>query len=324
MKATRLLYDLGQSLWLDNIARDLLASGTLKKYIESLSVTGLTSNPTIFDHAISRGNAYDAEIRRLVGRGLSGETLFFELAIQDLTQAADLFAPIHERTNGVDGWVSLEVSPLLAYDSKKSSDQAKALHAKANRRNLFIKIPGTPEGLPAIEETIAWGVPVNVTLLFSREQYEAAAEAYLRGLKRRLSAELSLDVHSVASLFVTVGIKQPWIRCLVICATSSVSRLRSKPIKATGIFWKLIAGSDWRRMGRVHRVSSLQAPAPRILRTPMCSTSARSQLPTPSTPCPKKHFSPLMRMAGSIGPCHVTAATATRRSRHMAVQALMS
>jgi transaldolase len=202
MKATRLLYDLGQSLWLDNITRDLLTSGTLKKYIESLSVTGLTSNPTIFDHAIARSNACDAEIPRLVGRGLSGETLFFELAIQDLTQAADLFAPIHERTNGVDGWVSLEVSPLLAYDSQKSADEAKA-HAKASRRNLFIKIPGTPEGLPAIEETIASGVPVNVTLLFSREQYEAAAEAYLRGLERRLSAELSLDVHSVASLFLS-------------------------------------------------------------------------------------------------------------------------
>ena len=139
MKATRVLYDLGQSLWLDNITRDLLTSGTLKKYIESLSVTGLTSNPTIFDHAISHSNAYDAEIRRLVGRGLSGETLFFELAIQDLTQAADLFAPIHERTNGVDGWASLEVSPLLAYDLQKSSDEAKALHAKASRRNLFIK-----------------------------------------------------------------------------------------------------------------------------------------------------------------------------------------
>ena len=203
MKATRVLYDLGQSLWLDNITRDLLTSGTLKKYIESLSVTGLTSNPTIFDHAISHSNAYDAEIRRLVGRGLSGETLFFELAIQDLTQAADLFAPIHERTNGVDGWASLEVSPLLAYDLQKSSDEAKALHAKASRRNLFIKIPGTREGLPAIEEAIASGVPVNVTLLFSREQYEAAAEAYLRGLERRLSAELSLNVHSVASLFVS-------------------------------------------------------------------------------------------------------------------------
>lgn len=137
MQATKTLYNLGQSLWLDNITRDLLTSGTLKKYINSLSVTGLTSNPTIFDHAISRSNAYDAEIRRLVGRGVSGETLFFELAIQDLTQAADLFAPIHERTNGVDGWVSLEVSPLLAYDFQKSSDEAKALHAKANRRNLI-------------------------------------------------------------------------------------------------------------------------------------------------------------------------------------------
>jgi transaldolase len=169
------------------VITDLLTSGTLKKYIDSLSVTGLTSNPTIFNHGISHSNTYDAEIHRLFGRGLSGETLFFELAIQDLTQAADLFAPIHERTNGVDGWVSLEVSPLLAYQSQKSSDEAKALHAKANRRNLFIKIPGTREGLPAIEEAIASGVPVNVTLLFSREQYEAA-EAYLRGLERRFSA----------------------------------------------------------------------------------------------------------------------------------------
>jgi transaldolase len=203
MKATRVLYDLGQSLWLDNITRDLLTSGTLKKYIESLSVTGLTSNPTIFDNAIARSSSYDNEIKRLVRNGLSGEALFFELAIQDLSQAADLFAPIHDTTDGVDGWVSLELSPLLAYDSQKSSLEAKALHAKANRRNLFIKIPGTKEGLGAIEESIAAGVPINVTLLFSREQYEAAADAYLRGLERRYAAGLSLDVHSVASLFVS-------------------------------------------------------------------------------------------------------------------------
>jgi transaldolase len=203
MKATRALHDLGQSLWLDNITRDLLTSGTLKRYIGDLWVTGLTSNPTIFDHAIAHSSSYDAEIRRLVGHGLSGEALFFELAIQDLSQAADLFAPIHEKTDGVDGWVSLELSPLLAYDSQKSSREAKGLHAKANRRNLFIKIPGTKEGLPAIEESIAAGVPVNVTLLFSREQYEAAADAYLRGLERRYAAGLSLDVHSVASLFIS-------------------------------------------------------------------------------------------------------------------------
>ncbi len=203
MKATRALHDLGQSLWLDNITRDLLTRGTLKRYIDDLSVTGLTSNPTIFDHAIARSGSYDTEIQRLVGSGLSGEALFFELAIQDLAQAADLFAPIHENTDGVDGWVSLELSPLLAYDSQKSAIEAKALHAKANRRNLFIKIPGTREGLPAIEESIAAGVPINVTLLFSREQYEAAADAYLRGLERRCAARQNLAVHSVASLFIS-------------------------------------------------------------------------------------------------------------------------
>ncbi len=203
MKATKILHDLGQSLWLDNITRELLTSGTLKKYIDTLSVTGLTSNPTIFDHAISRSNSYDADIRRLVGGGLSEEQLFFELAIEDLTRAADLFAPIHEKTGGVDGWVSLELSPLLAYDSQDSTREAKALHGKANRRNMFIKIPGTREGLPAIEETIAAGVPVNVTLLFSREQYLAAAGAYLKGLERRCASGLRLDVPSVASLFIS-------------------------------------------------------------------------------------------------------------------------
>ena len=203
MKATQSLHNLGQSIWLDNITRDLLDSGTLKRYIEDLSVTGLTSNPTIFDHAIAKSKSYDPEIRRLMGTGLSGEALFFELAVQDLTRAADLFAPIHERTAGVDGFVSLEVSPLLAYDAKNTVDQAKALHKKANRRNLFIKIPGTKEGAPAIEEAIFSGVPVNVTLLFSRDHYVAAAEAYMRGLERRISAGLSPDVRSVASLFIS-------------------------------------------------------------------------------------------------------------------------
>src|SRR5437762_5547085 len=167
MKATQLLHNLGQSIWLDNITRDLLDSGTLKRYIDDLSVTGLTSNPTIFDQAITHSRSYDSEISRLVRAGLSGEALFFELALEDLTRAADLFAPIHERTGGVDGWVSLEVSPLLAYDPKATVNEAKALHKKANRRNLFIKIPGTKEGGSAIEETIFSGVPVNVTLLFT-------------------------------------------------------------------------------------------------------------------------------------------------------------
>jgi transaldolase len=203
MKATQQLNELGQSLWLDNITRDLLDKGTLQRYITELSVTGLTSNPTIFDHAITHSSSYDAEIRRFVGAGSSGEALFFELAVQDLSRAADLFASIHERTATVDGWVSLEVSPLLAYDTKATVDEAKNLHKKANRRNLFIKIPGTKEGAPAIEEAIFSGVPVNVTLLFTREHYIAAADAYMRGLERRIAAQLSPDVCSVASLFIS-------------------------------------------------------------------------------------------------------------------------
>jgi transaldolase len=203
VKATERLHDLGQSLWLDNITRDLLSSGTLQRYIDELSVTGLTSNPTIFDHAVAHSTSYDAEIRRLVGAGKSGEALFFELAIQDLTKAAELFAPIHRRTAGVDGFVSLEVSPLLAHDTDRTVAAAKELHAKANRPNLFIKIPGTLEGLPAIEEAIFSGVPVNVTLLFSRDDYVRAADAYMRGLERRVAAGSSPDVRSVASVFVS-------------------------------------------------------------------------------------------------------------------------
>ena len=203
MRAPEQLRNLGQSLWLDNITRDLLESGTLKRYIDGLSVTGLTSNPTIFDHAITHSKSYDSEIRRLLSTGLSGEALFFELAVQDLTRAADLFAPIHERTAGVDGWVSLEVSPLLAYDSKATVAEARALHKKANRRNLFIKIPGTKEGAPAIEEAIFLSIPVNATLLFTRDHYLAAAEAYMRGLELRIASGLSPDVPSVASLFVS-------------------------------------------------------------------------------------------------------------------------
>jgi transaldolase len=203
VNATRALHDLGQSLWLDNITRDLLTSGTLKRYIEELSVTGLTSNPTIFDQAISRSSSYDEQIRKLRAAGLSGEGLFFELALQDLGRAADLFDPVHRRTAGVDGFVSLEVSPLLAYDTEKTLAQARALHRKAARPNLLVKIPGTKEGLPAIEEAIFSGVPINVTLLFSREHYLAAAEAYLRGLERRIAAGESPDVRSVASLFLS-------------------------------------------------------------------------------------------------------------------------
>src|SRR6516164_9362526 len=203
MKGTQQLQDAGQSLWLDNITRDLLDRGTLQQYINELSVTGLTSNPTIFDHAITHSNAYDAEIGKLMTSGLSGEDVFFELAVEDLRRAADLFAPIHERTATVDGWVSLEVSPLLAYDAEATVNEARALHKKAGRRNLFIKIPGTREGGPAIEEAIFSGVPVNVTLLFTRDHYLAAADAYMRGLERRVEAGLSPDVPSVASLFIS-------------------------------------------------------------------------------------------------------------------------
>ncbi len=203
MKATQILHNLGQSLWLDNITRDLLDSGTLKQYINDLSVTGLTSNPTIFDHAIKNSTAYDATIARKLAKRESSEALFFDLALEDLTRAADLFRPIYNETNGVDGWVSLEVSPLLAHDTASTLSAAKDLFARAARPNLLIKIPGTKEGLPAIEEAIFAGIPVNVTLLFSREQYLAAAEAFLRGIERRIDADLNPNVGSVASVFVS-------------------------------------------------------------------------------------------------------------------------
>lgn len=203
MKATQALHNLGQSIWLDNITRDLLDSGTLERYIHELSVTGLTSNPTIFDHAIKNSTAYDAAIREKLSNGKCGETLFFELALEDLTRAASLFRPVHDQTDGVDGWVSLEVSPLLAHDTASTLAAARDLHARAGQQNLFIKIPGTKEGLPAIEEAIFAGVPINVTLLFSREQYVAAAEAFLRGVERRIDAGLKPGVGSVASVFIS-------------------------------------------------------------------------------------------------------------------------
>jgi transaldolase len=203
MKATKALHDLGQSLWLDNITRNLLTSGTLSRYIREFSISGLTSNPTIFDHAIKNSADYDAAIREKLKRGKSGEELFLDLALEDVTAAADLFRPVHERTLGVDGWASLEVSPLLAHNTKTTIAVAKDLHARAGRSNVLIKIPGTKEGLPAIEEAIFAGVPINVTLLFSREQYLAAAEAYIRGIERRIDAGLSPQVNSVASVFVS-------------------------------------------------------------------------------------------------------------------------
>lgn len=203
MKATQMLHNIGQSLWLDDFRRDLLEDGTLKRYSDELSVTGLTSNPTIFDHAIKNSSLYDESIRDKLARGTAGEALFFEIALEDLTKAADLFRPINDSTDGVDGWVSLEVSPLLAYDTASTVQSAKDLFARSRRPNLYIKIPGTKAGIPAIEESIFNGVPINVTLLFSREQYLAAAEAYLRGVERRIDAGLNPAVHSVASLFVS-------------------------------------------------------------------------------------------------------------------------
>jgi transaldolase len=201
--ATTRLHDLGQSLWLDNITRGLLTSGTLRKYIDEWSVTGLTSNPTIFDHAIENSQFYDNAIHQKTRAGTVGEALFFELALEDLTEAAVLFKPVHEATQGLDGWVSLEVSPLLASDTTSTIKEAADLHARAKLTNLLIKIPGTPEGVAAIEASIAAGVPVNVTLLFSQEQYLAAAHAYMRGIERRIAAGLDPKVGSIASVFIS-------------------------------------------------------------------------------------------------------------------------
>ena len=245
MKATQKLHDLGQSLWLDNITRDLLTSGTLKRYIDELSVTGLTSNPTIFDHAIKNSSAYDVAIRKKLKEGKSGEKLFFELALEDITQAADLFGPTFEKTNGVDGWVSLEVSPLLAHDTASTLAAAKELHARAQRPNVFIKIPGTEEGLPAIEEAIFGGVPVNVTLLFSREHYVLAAEAFLRGIERRIDAGLKPKVDSVASVFIS-----RWDAAVMERVPESLrDRLGIAVAKRTyKAYRQLLASSRWQRV----------------------------------------------------------------------------
>jgi transaldolase len=244
MKATQLLHDLGQSLWLDNITRDLLDSGTLARYIDELSVTGLTSNPTIFDQAIKNSPAYDAAIAEKLPRASSSEDLFFELALEDLTRAAGLFRPVHDRTAGVDGWVSLEVSPLLAYDTESTLRAAKDLHARAARPNVFIKIPGTREGLPAIEEAIFAGVPVNVTLLFSREQYLAAADAFLRGIERRIQAGLNPQVASVASLFIS-----RWDAAIAAKAPAELRNQLGTAIarRAYKAYHELTGSGRWRR-----------------------------------------------------------------------------
>jgi transaldolase len=244
LRATRKLHDLGQSLWLDNITRDLLNSGALQRYIDEFSVTGLTSNPTIFDHAVKNSASYDDAIRQTAPAGRSMEDVFFDLALEDLTRAADLFQPVFARTDGVDGWVSLEVSPLFAHDTAKTLAAAKTLHERGGKRNLFIKIPGTKEGLPAIEEAIFAGVPVNVTLLFSREQYLAAAEAYLRGVERRIKAGLNPAVGSVASVFIS--------RWDVAVAATAPSELRGRlGIAVAGRIYKaygsLLNSARWLR-----------------------------------------------------------------------------
>ena len=273
MKATQLFHNLGQSLWLDNITRDLVNSGTLKRYIDELSVTGLTSNPTIFDHAIKNSTAYDAAIREKLDEGKSGEDLFFELALEDLTRAADLFRSIYDRTNGVDGWVSLEVSPLLAHDTASTIAAAKSLHARAGRPNLLIKIPGTRKGLPAIEEAIFAGIPVNVTLLFSREHYVAAAEAFLRGIERRIDAGLKPEVGSVASVFISrwdaaVGSKVP-----AGSRISSASLSQSAPTKRTATCSAHLGGSASITPARVRNACCGPAREPRIRRPRMSSIS---------------------------------------------------
>jgi transaldolase len=267
MKATERLHREGQSLWLDNITRKMLDSGQLARYVDRYSVTGLTSNPSIFDKAIESGD-YDAEIRDRAAHGLKGEDLFFDLAIEDMRRAADLFLPIHERTDGVDGWVSLEVSPLLAHDTESTIAAAKMLHERAGRPNLFIKIPGTVQGLPAIEECIAAGVPINVTLLFSADQYRAAADGYLRGIERRVAVGLNPRVGSVASLFMS-----RWDKAANPLVPAALrDRLALAVGRATYRAYRQLMDSD-----RVQRLANAGARMQRLL---WASTSTKD----PSTP----------------------------------------
>jgi transaldolase len=262
MKPTEALHERGQSLWLDNITRSILDDGTIQKYIDSYSVTGLTSNPSIFDKAIGSGY-YDDAIRSRAGAGLSAQDLFFELAIEDLRRAADLFLPVHERTDGVDGWVSLEVSPLLAYDTARKVEAAKSLCGRAGRSNLFIKIPGTPEGLPAITEAIVAGVPVNVTLLFSADQYLAAADAYLKGIERRIADGLNPAVGSVASIFMS--------RWDVAVAKAAPADLQDQLALAVG----LDVYRAYRRLTESDRFQRLESDGARTQRLLWASTSTK-------------------------------------------------
>jgi len=285
MKQTQALHDLGQSIWLDNITRDLLDSGTLKRYIDEWSVTGLTSNPTIFDHAIKNSPAYDAAIREKLDQGKSGEALFFELALADIARAATLFRPVHERTDGVDGWASLEVSPLLAYDTASSLEAARSLHSRAGLPNLFIKIPGTKEGLPAIEEAIFAGIPINVTLLFSREQYLAAAGAFLRGIERRIDHGLNPNVASVASIFVSrwdVAVTGRAPESLRDKLGIAIARRTYKTYR-NGLLQPV--ARELSILARAHSGCCGPAPEPRIPKLPTCFTLEPSPLHSPSTPC---------------------------------------
>jgi transaldolase len=245
MSMTKNLHDLGQSLWLDNITREILDDGTLSRYIEQFSVTGLTSNPTIFDEAIGKTAAYDKGIRQKAAAGLSGESLFVELALEDLRRAADLFRPVFDRTKGLDGWVSMEVSPLLANDTQSTIDAALRIHKQANRPNLYVKIPGTPAGVPAIEAAIFAGVPINVTLLFSREQYLKVADAYMRAIERRIAAGLDPKINSVASVFVS-----RWDRAVADKVPAElINRLGIAIMQRTyRAHLELLAGSRWREL----------------------------------------------------------------------------
>ncbi len=256
MNNTKLLHDLGQSIWLDTISRPLLESGTLCRYRDEFAVTGLTSNPTIFDEAIGGSTAYDQSIRVQTDAGASGVDLFLDLALDDLRVAAELFRDTYNRTSGRDGWVSMEVSPLLANDTDGSVAAAKHIHDSAACKNLFVKIPGTPAGVPAIEEAIFRGVPINVTLLFSREQYLAVAEAYMRGIERRLAAGLDPHVPSVASLFVS-----RWDKAI---GDKAPTELHNKlGIAIAGITYRayleLLASKRWQKL------ASAGAPVQRLL-----------------------------------------------------------
>ena len=243
MSMTKALHDLGQSIWLDNITREILDDGTLRRYIEQFSVTGLTSNPTIFDEAIGKTAAYDKGIRQKAAAGLAGENLFIELALEDLRRAADLFRPEFDRTRGIDGWVSMEVSPLLANDTQGTIDAALRIHKQANRPNLYVKIPGTPAGVPAIEAAIFAGVPINVTLLFSREQYLKVADAYMRAIERRIAAGLDPKINSVASVFVS-----RWDRAVADKVPQELSNRLGVAImqRTYRAHCELIAGKRWK------------------------------------------------------------------------------